>query len=524
MTRDLTPSIIGSLMSFLVCLGLLTFIHLIAAAMMMRRAADRIERLLIAIAILALLAATSLTLVRVFIVPQAPWNEARLVNATAILHGYPLYVRPGTGPIGCYLYGPFGALAFVPAAMLPGSETLRLLIGAALAAGMFFVPAAWLLVCASPGGSTLSRISAFACFCAVAHGISSLETTSVWIHVDAPAIGMTACAAACIIRRRFFAAAMLTAMAVWTKQTMLPIAIVPPVAIWMLGERRVALRTAILIFGLIIGFGLVFACAFDPRSMLFEMVTEPSRHAWGSPLQMIMQIARELVPLIVLLTVAISVRTAPAGSNWLDRNRWLLPLLFAAALLPGGFVGWVKEGGSANNLGLATTFVLVAGCAAMVDCEVPRLLSHRPDARQIGRLIIVLVSTQFVIYAAFSDGLLPWRVRLAMHPFNNGSEWAYRFERAHPGEAYFPWNPDAVLHASGKLYHFDYAVHDRIAAGFPPDEQELNAYLPSNMRYVAYPPSIVPSLAMLDLLRGYDRRIELPELPKSLVFERKDPP
>lgn len=518
-------------MRFLICLAGVAVVHVIAAAVLMFRSRGAVKKTLVAILMLAMFVSASLALVRVFIVPQAPWNEARLASTIGLLKGYPLYVRPETGPIGCYLYGPFGALAFVPAALVSNSATVQMLLAAAMATAMFFVPAAWLLRRAAPLASTPAYLSALTCFAAITHNSASLSNTSTWIHVDAPALGFSACALAFAFgapdtpRRNRIGATLCGAMAIWTKQTTLPLLVVLPLLSLFLHGRRAAVKEAAWIVGLIVAFGLVFACIFDWRAMVFEMLVEPSRHPWGDFWQVLTELWREVWPMLGLLILALFVRdgTSPQDAQgWMQRNGWCALLVTAIAMLPGGLVGWMKEGGSPNNAGLATYFLLLAACAAVAQCECPRLLRHRPDAANIGQLLIVLLAAELSIHAAFADHMLAWRIQLAMDPFNNGSEIAYRFERAHPGEAYFPWNPGAVLLASGKLYHFDYAAHDREIAGFSPTPDEVRRYLPPRMRYIAYPPQVVPSLEMMHLVRGYDRRVDVPELPKLLVYTRKD--
>ena len=76
--------------------------------------------------------------------------------------------------------------------------------------------------------------------------------------------------------------------------------------------------------------------------------------------------------------------------------------------------------------------------------------------------------------------------------------------------------------ASGKLYHFDYAAYDRTIANFRPGNEEVQSHLPAKMQYIAYPPHIVPSMVMMELIPGYDRRVELPELPGLLIYTRKE--
>jgi hypothetical protein len=518
-------------MAFLISLAALFVAHAAVVIVLMRKARGALDRALVGIAVLAMFAAISLTVVRIFIVPREAWNDARLAQTTEMLKGYPLYVRPGSGAIGCFLYGPFGAIAYISAALASHSPTIDMLLGSTIAVICFFAPAAWLMRCLAPRTSILAQIVAFTCFAAIVHNSGTLAFTSNWIHVDPPALGLSACALAMVIHRdaasmRFrIGAALCAAMAIWTKQTLLPLLFALPLVVFLLRGWRQAIVDGLMMLGFVILFGVIFAMIFDPRAMLFEMVTEPSRHPRGPLLDVLQKLVIETWPLVLLLAVALVIRgrqRQETSGPWLARNLWCAPVILAAILIPGGILGWMKMGGEPNNAALSTYFLLIAGCATVAECEIPGLLGNRPDAAKIGRLICVLFAAEMSIHATFTDHMLGWRIGLALHPFDNGSELAYRFERAHPGEAYFPWNPNAVLLASGNLYHFDYAAFDREIANFRPSDEEVRAHLPPNMRYIAYPPHIVPSMSMMELIPGYDRRIELPELPGLTIYTRKE--
>ena len=69
----------------------------------------------------------------------------------------------------------------------------------------------------------------------------------------------------------------------------------------------------------------------------------------------------------------------------------------------------------------------------------------------------------------------------------NPQEEAYEYIKKNPNsdEIYFPWKTLAVLMASKKLYHFEYAVKDRELAGFKPSMIHINQHVPKNMKYIA---------------------------------------
>ena len=453
-------------------------------------------------------------------------------QTTGMLKGYPLYVRPGMGPIGCFLYGPFGAIAYIPAALASKSPTIDMLLGSGIAVLCFFLPAAWFIRQTGAGRLHHRTDRRVQLLC---RDRSQLRDAGVHVQLDSrrPACfgtgGVRAdadnpsplCSDAPSPPRCLCAA-----MAIWSKQTLLPLLVALPLVGFFLRGWRAAVLDALMILGFVVAFGVLFVLIFDPRAMLFEMVIEPSRHPRGSVSDVVKPFFEEVWPMLLLLAGALVVR----GRESADPHEELAPakplvpaaVIVAVILLPGGILGWIKAGGEPNNAALCTYFLLLAACGVVAQCQTPGILSHRADATRLGTMLCALFAAEVSIHAVFADHMLTWRIGLARHVFNNGSELAYRYERAHPGEAYFPWNPNAVLLASGKLYHFDYAAYDRMIANYRPGNVEVQSHLPAKMQYIAYPPHIVPSMEMMELIPGYDRRVELPELPGLLIYTRKE--
>ena len=119
---------------------------------------------------------------------------------------------------------------------------------------------------------------------------------------------------------------------------------------------------------------------------------------------------------------------------------------------------------------------------------------------------------------------VPFQVAAAYRArFQNPAEVAFRYERAHPGRAWFPENPLGVLMANGVLTHFDSALADREAAGFPLSAEQFAAGLPPRYDLVACPPvtqlnDMEPgSSRALSLLRTADPVVE-PGLPGWRVY------
>src|SRR5262245_49376703 len=65
------------------------------------------------------------------------WNGARLAPTFALLYGYRLYYPASEGPVLNNVYGPVGALAFLPATVFR-TPTLAILAGGMLQVGFVF--------------------------------------------------------------------------------------------------------------------------------------------------------------------------------------------------------------------------------------------------------------------------------------------------------------------------------------------------------------------------------------------------
>jgi hypothetical protein len=102
---------------------------------------------------------------------------------------------------------------------------------------------------------------------------------------------------------------------------------------------------------------------------------------------------------------------------------------------------------------------------------------------------------------------------------NNPQQAAYEFARAHPRQAFFPWNPLSTLMADGKLYHHDYAVWDWDLAHYPPSRARLAADMPPAMRWIIIQPTEREKF-FYRVFPEFSRPVKLPELPRWPAFEQ----
>ena len=102
-------------------------------------------------------------------------------------------------------------------------------------------------------------------------------------------------------------------------------------------------------------------------------------------------------------------------------------------------------------------------------------------------------------------------------------EVAYRYSLRHPWTAYFPWQPLSTLLGEGKVYHFEYGMFDRELANFPVSQRHVRQNIPANLRYVCFPPyykGFQFFQKSMKYLPEYGRRVEVPELPGWICYER----
>jgi hypothetical protein len=247
--------------------------------------------------------------------------------------------------------------------------------------------------------------------------------------------------------------------------------------------------------------------------MLFDMVTLVGRQPWYAPglrglaAQMwgLFGNVWDLLVLVGVLLIATLV---------IDRTRtpiraraWLPALLAAIVLLPGGAVGANKLGGDHNSFH-SVYFLLAAAAALLVELAA----SARP-----GRALAYLFCVAAILAAWRSDRIA---LRASRPPlWQNDAQRAYDFALRHPGEAYFPWQPLASLLAEGRLYHFDYAMIDRVLGGYPPTPAHVRAYVPPRMRWIA----AAGRVYTLSYFPEYSEEVTLPELPGWVVRTRPPP-
>jgi hypothetical protein len=280
-------------------------------------------------------------------------------------------------------------------------------------------------------------------------------------------------------------------------------------AVWLAYGRRAAVSYTL---GLV-AFGLVTAATFfawfgDP--MLFQLVTLVGHQPWYAPgaaglAAQVWALLRNVWDLVAVLVLALAVAVVLARDPTpLGARAWIPPLLAALVLLPGGALGANKAGGDHNSFH-SVYFIAATIAALLVGCGQPGRV-----ARVLGHAACVAA-----IVAAWRSDLLP-----LAHPqppiWQNDAQAAYEVSLRHPGEVYFPWQPLASLLAEGRVYHFDYALIDRILGGFPPTPAHLRADVPPHLRWIAARGRVYT----FNLFPEFSEQVVLPELPGWTVRAR----
>ncbi len=424
-------------------------------------------------------------------------SAGKLTPTIALQYGYRLFYGADDGPILNTIYGPLAYLVFWPTSFA-ATPTGALLIAVAINILFYFVPLYLLLGTAvrerTDVSGQLLKVTVFALVIAATYSNPITRTIVSQVHADGPVVGLSLLSCVLLYNagrtrtRSLAAAAILAAMAVWMKQTAIPLVIAQ--GFWLLvawGWQRVSRYLLFVVMAATL-MGVVFAAIFGPEPLWFNMIVLPSRHDVALDFERVLHSLRlifseSLVPVLIILVAAFSVnrRTALNWRDWFRREAWVLPALLAVFVLPTNVAAHLKAGGFINNLH-SNYYLLAAAATALVQhpgVNASALWKRAQAWVAMVLLVVGLVTTVPAITAL--DRML------AVARGGNPVEEAYRYARAHPGEVYFPWLPLASLMAEGRLYHFDLGVLDYHRAGLPPSADRYRAYLPETMQYVAMP-------------------------------------
>lgn len=485
----------------------------------------RVKKIVLGGAVAAVLASLAWTLLIKIL--ESPgwgdgWGAARLTPTFAWLQGYPLYGAIAQEPILNTVYPPLTYLAYLPATW-SRDISVAVMVATAIAMGWFMVPVGlWLRATGQFGALLWAGFGWWSLQC------PPLAFSGFSIHADAPALGLAAMAVWLVWGGRVGLGAVAAVLAVYAKQTMVPVMLALFIYLWLWGKvgSLMVFVKGLGLSGLVVSLGLWLS--FDPGAMWFNTMVLPASHPWRSPdrVGILLSSLAELGGyglLVWLLVVGGWCYLRATNANHLAdfwRRPWAINLLTALFLVSTSLLGRVKVGGVENTLSPSLYFGAIAALLLIQDwylgleCQSQNLIKLGTTA------MLVMVA---VIQVKSLPGL---SLAIANLP-NNPQAIAYQYAKAHSGQIYFPFHPLAHLLAEGKLYHFHYGIYDRELAGYAPTAAHFAAHIPNDLQLVAFPPRF-PSRDLtksppLRYLPEFRRSVEIAELPGWTVFAKNKP-
>jgi len=506
------------------------------------------------------------------------WNGARLAPAMGLTHGYRLYSPVDKGVVNGWIYGPVAALAYLAAVLVGNSgvqilaaRVLSLIYYYGPAAWLIFgadrlgrtqaqnrsqdnegqgemAPGQQ----ASGRGRQLGLVLLFLCFVVLTSNSTALRYSSTEVHADSPALALAALSVIVLVRGgggqnpwTCTIALILGVLAVWAKQLTIPIlALVLPGYAIATGALKNPLRSVMpgLVIGLVLS--LVMLAAFEPSNLILNVVQIPSHHplrakVWIDFLYPLLLIQQKHAPLWILLAVGVLARIVAAESSRVSspseleagseavnpragvwRGEWPLFLLAGLLQLPVSILGYYGVGGNDNSLSFSLYFVTL-GTLLMLK----PFFQAEPDGGQ---------AQQGVLLSEGETGHWVWYLVIGLNlslatteqenlglvlAQGHGNAWqdsivAERYIRAHPGEVYFPWNPQSHLAGEGKYYHAEDGLYDRAISGFPLTLEHVKQHIPPRTRLICYPMGAAgfSPVGILNYLKDF-KPTTVPELP-----------
>ncbi len=457
---------------------------------------------------------------------------SRTVPALALARGVPIYAGPTGVPIIDFMYGPIAAVAFLPVA-LAGTPSGVLAIALATNALWFFTPMLLCLAAAGVPGRIVATTGVLFGFLVLWD--PGLLFSALTIHADAPALGLSALACAPLVRRTtppaahaLALSALCAALAVWAKQTSVPLVVAIPLWLWLVDGRR----TAVAWVGWLAGIGVVLTAIllarFGIADLWFNMVTLPGRMPWyDEATQGKWPAAVRSFHLLVdqarwtLLLLAAIAGAGARDARWLETHRWALLVLVGLLGAPMAVLGGAKVGGYLNTHSVTNYFL-----AGAVVCGLARLAA---SASVVGRLLllglVVALPATWVANPLARAQVSPAVARLRAWSANP-QEQAFAFARAHPGAVLLPWNPLASLLADGRVWNNEIGAWNRDLAGVPIGDAQWRGTLPPGARWLAHRPPR-HAFTLLPPPNGrtpeYATPVQVPGLEGWTVLERAVP-
>jgi hypothetical protein len=457
----------------------------------------------------------------VSLAPSSPWSDARLARVASWLHGYPFYTRENSGILVGNNFPPLGYLAFLPAAAIT-HPVPAIITGSLLALLMNLSPGVGALMLWSRGQRRSREILLLGSVLFLGLLLITGANILFLIHVDPPAVALTLWGVIFFARwwtwrtmASLALSAILLGSVVWAKLIGVPL--LPTFFLMTLligGLRPAIIFVAWSLATLCFWFLVLTPIVVDWHAFFFDIWTIPAGHPWkgqitGGALERLhvlfsaSNVFFRSYSLLYLLLIAIILGLNVCSKQSGDKSLRFAFTLTASALiaafvmLPFSLIGWVKVGGSVNNLAYPLQpilFGLVIGSLALVEI-----------ARRAG--LQWNVASQSLICAclvAFIVALRPGKEILG-YPLNvSALPLVTAYNESKTGNVWFPEFPLSTLLATGRLYHHSFSVYAIFLAGKTVPAEQIAEGIPKapfTLKFLAGNPQGTEAEKMISYLK-----------------------
>ena len=474
--------------------------------------------------------------------PYGAWDGARLMPSFALARGLNYYVLlPRGGPLFTVAYPPMVAIVYLPATLFR-TPNGAILAGSVITVVLCFAAVAFLHFAqlkrerSAVDGLAFLTASFLMCF------LPPLTYSCFRIHADGPglAFGAMACGALYAGRGEKWrialpVSALCAVLAVFCKQTFLPVPIVLLVWVLAVQGRKVAGRYLLCLFTASVIATAASMAIWGPEPLYHCVIWVPAHDpsSEGSWKLSVVRSAQHFIqlsfPVLILLLAgafyfALSGRIRDERWRTLLANRCVPLLLVGIAELPFSILGYAKAGGDVNSFSFALFFLTCGVTMMLAD------LWHGAKAvasRHLALSVLLATALPLAVYEAPVAYEIPSEIRGLPQ---TGQQIAFAYLKQHPGKAYFPWFPLAHLYAEGQFRHFIWGLVERWTAGETVSMEEFRAYIPTDPQVIVFAGSDYesgPRSSGFDLMKylpAYSRSVDDPELHNWISFVQWDDP
>ena len=434
----------------------------------------------------------------VLTVPLMPWNRVRLVPTLALANGYDLYTPLDKGLIISSLYPPIAYLLYLPV-MLTSTPTGAFVVAGVINGLLLSVPAGlvfWAEYRHDRRGLLLGTLGCCV-FVWLAFHSYTMEVEAYNIHADigAVALGALACVPYLGLRGgptsgKAFVSSLFVALAVWTKQPLIAVAVGIPIYLAIAFGTQAAIAYILRLALVGGGVSLSMCAAFGTHDLFFNIVSYPGMHPRNQQMEVpqvlweVFLCSCEYVLIIRFGAAGISrikrrPITADGWSVLFREHSWTLLLTVAVCLVPLSFLQRIRVGGYWNSYHFV--YFLVLAAVAVLMAVVRSIPKTEPEQRitrfAYGAIVLTLVVSMYHLKDMHGKCT---RLESATPHI------AYRFLQEHGAVAYFPWNQVATYMAKGRIYHLDDGLNTMYLADRFPDKIHGIEFLPSNADYIIF--------------------------------------